>query len=139
MIMLIWILPVASGCRAIPCMAPWPIRPRPIPEPMAAMPMPIGSPSARAAWKFMVLLLGWSVSVLRLPLVMLVVRQHEEDVNRGQNREHERLQRAGEQCQRVEDRVERDAHRQMREHADAERREAHHQHVLAEDVAEESA
>src|SRR5262252_4658624 len=136
MIMLIWILPVASGCRAMPCMAPWPIRPRPIPEPIAAMPMPIGSPSARAAWKFMGLLLGWSVSVLRLPLVLVfVVREHEEDVDGGENGEHERLQRAGEQRERVEDRVERHAHRREREHADAERGEAHHQHVLAEDVA----
>src|SRR5262245_25481704 len=112
MIMLIWILPVASGCRAIPCIAPEPIRPSPMPEPIAAMPMPIGSPSARAAWKFMGLLLGWSVSVLRLPLVLVVVvRQHEEDVDRGENGEHERLQRAGEQRQRVENRVKRDSHR----------------------------
>src|SRR6266481_1539720 len=97
MIMLIWILPVASGCRPIACIAPWPIRPRPMPEPMAAMPMPSGRPSAKAAWNVMGYLLLWSVGVLRLPLVpALFVGQHEEDVDRAEHGEDERLENAGE-------------------------------------------
>src|SRR5262245_30049775 len=118
MIMLSWILPVASGWRPIACMAPLPMPPRPIPEPIAAMPMPIGSPSPSAAWKSIVLppwvLVG--VGVLRLLLVrVIVVRQHEEEVDGAEHREHQRLQRAGEERQEQERQLPGNAKRQVRE------------------------
>src|SRR5690348_10996292 len=119
------------------------MRPRPMPEPMAAMPMPSGSPSARAAWKFMMTSppLG-SVSVRRLPLVLVrLVRQHEEEVNRAENHEHRGLQRAREQRQQQERQLQRQSDRQVqeRQRGDAEADERHQQHVLAEDVSEQTA
>src|SRR5262245_43226337 len=146
MIMASWILAVASGWRPIACMAPWPIRPRPMPEPIAAMPIPSGRPSDNAAWRSMERPPVWvSVSVLRtrlvpVPVVMLV-REHEEDVDGAEHREHHRLERAAEQRQRVEQHVHGDAERHLleRQHGHTERRERHQQHVLPEDVPEQSA
>src|SRR6185503_2550899 len=140
MIMLSWIFAVASGCRPIACMAPLPMPPSPIPEPMAAMPMPIGSPIPSAAWKSIASSLGL-VGVSRFRLVsVLFVREHEEEVDGAENREHERLERAGEQRQEQERKVERDPEgkRGRRQERYSERREGDQQHVLAEDVAEES-
>src|SRR6266436_2220498 len=139
MIMLSWILPVASGWRPIACIAPLPMPPRPIPEPIAAMPMPIGSPSPSAAWKSIVWppLVLVCVGGLRLPLVrVIVVRQHEEEVDRAQHREHQRLQRAGEKRKEQERNLPGNPKRQVRERqrGHAERGERHQQHVLAEDV-----
>src|SRR5437773_1895523 len=107
MIMLSWIFAVASGWRPIACIAPLPIPPRPIPEPIAAIPMPIGRPRPRAAWKSIVTPPLGLVGVLRLPLVpVIVVRQHEEEVDRAEHREHQRLERAGEQRQEHERQLE---------------------------------
>src|SRR5881409_666077 len=106
MIMASWMRAVASGCRPIACMAPLPMPPSPIPEPIAAIPMPIGRPRPSAAWKSMVVP-PWLVSALRLPLVrVLVVRQHEEEVDRAEDGEHERLQGAREQRQEQERKLE---------------------------------
>src|ERR1041385_4919028 len=95
MIMASWILPVASGWRPIACMAPWPIRPRPMPEPMAAMPIPMGRPRDSAACRSIEIPPGGLVGVLRIPLVpvlvVMLVRQHEEDVDGAENGEHQRL------------------------------------------------
>src|SRR5262249_44500230 len=117
MIMLSWILPVASGWRPIACIAPLPMPPRPMPEPIARMPMPIGSPRPSAAWKSIVDLLLRLVGVLRRPLVPLIfmVRQHEEDVDGAEHREHQRLEGAGEERQEHERELERQAERQVRE------------------------
>src|SRR6267378_8692102 len=126
MIMLSWILPVASGWRPIACMAPLPMPPSPIPEPIAAMPMPIGRPRPSAAWKSIVMP-PWvlvCVGLLRLRLRrVIVVRQHEEEVDRAQHREHQRLQRAGEKREKQERDLPRNAEREMRERqrGDAER------------------
>src|SRR6185436_7600709 len=102
MIMASWILAVASGWRPMACMAPWPIRPSPMPEPMAATPMPSGSPSASAACiSIGESSFGFLVSVVRslfMPvLVVMLVRQHEEDVDRAENGEDHRLQETAEQ------------------------------------------
>src|SRR5512144_1691109 len=104
MIMASWIFAVASGWRPMACMAPWPIRPRPMPEPMAATPMPRGRPRDSAACRSMGIPPGGLVGVLRTRLVpvlvVMLVRQHEEDVDRTEDREHHRLQGAAEQRQR---------------------------------------
>src|SRR5262249_19185048 len=116
MIIASWMRAVASGWRPIACIAPWPIRPRPMPEPIAAMPMPRGRPSASAACMSMERPppIG-SVSVLRglsMPvLVVMLVRQHEEDVDGAENGEHHRLQRAAEQREREEQGVHGNAER----------------------------
>src|SRR5881396_1036815 len=119
MIMLSWIFAVASGWRPIACMAPLPMPPSPIPEPIAAMPMPMGRPRPSAAWKSIVLPPSGLVGVLRFPLMrVLVVRQHEEDVDRAQHREHERLQGAREKRQEHERKLEGHADRHVYERAD---------------------
>src|SRR5512145_1635122 len=108
MIIASWILAVASGWRPIACMAPLPIMPRPMPEPMAATPMPSGSAKPSAVWKSMSLLLRL-VSVMRrllVPVTVIVVRKHEEEVNRAEHREHERLDGAHHQGQEHERQVE---------------------------------
>src|SRR5439155_20698966 len=144
MIMASWILAVASGWRPIACMAPLPMPPSPMPEPMAASPIPTGRPHPSAEWKSIVILLAGLVGVLRLRVAfrlipVVIVRQHEEEVDRAENREHQRLQRAGEQRQEQERQLERQPERQVGEahHGDAERGERHQQHVLAEDVSEQ--
>src|SRR5512144_124385 len=97
MIMASWIFAVASGWRPMACMAPWPIRPRPMPEPMAATPMPRGRPRDSAACRSIERPPGGLVGVLRIPLVpvlvVMLVRQHEEDVDGAENGEDECLQR----------------------------------------------
>src|ERR1041385_1320633 len=124
----------AWGWRPIACIAPWPIRPRPMPEPIAATPMPMGRPSESAACRSMNQPPGL-VGVLRTRLVpvlvVTLVRQHEEDVDRGQNREHHGLQRAAEEREREEQGVQRDAERDRlpRQHRDAERGERDEEHV----------
>src|SRR5215467_12421080 len=99
MIMASWILPVASGWRPIACIAPWPIRPRPMPEPIAATPMPRGRPSASAACRSMErpplaagLLRPEYGLLVNVVLIVMLVRQHEQDVDRAEDREHHRLQ-----------------------------------------------
>src|SRR5438477_3674226 len=116
MIMASWMRAVASGCRPIACIAPWPIRPRPMPEPIAAMPMPSGRPSASAAWKFMgSSWVGLERALRHLLVLVIVVREHEEDVDRAEHGEDQGLERAGEQCQEQEGKLERQAERQVRE------------------------
>src|SRR2546422_10441962 len=107
MIIASWILAVASGWRPIACMAPLPMPPSPMPEPMAASPMPTGRPHPSAEWKSIVILLVGLVSVLRLLLMpMVIVRQHEEEVDRTQDCEHQRLQETREQDEGHEDQLE---------------------------------
>src|SRR5436190_24068782 len=104
MIMASWMRAVASGWRPIACMAPSPMPPRPMPEPMAAMPMPRGRPRASAACKFMGRPPSGSVGALHVPLVpvlvVVLVRQHEEDVDGAEDGEDQRLERAAEQRER---------------------------------------
>src|SRR5947207_1402390 len=127
MIMASWILPVASGWRPMACMAPWPIRPSPMPEPTAAMPMPMGRPRDSAACRSTEIPPGGLVGVLRTRLVAALVvvlgRQDEENVDGAEDGEYHGLQGASEQGQREEQRVHRDAERQLleREHGHAER------------------
>src|SRR6266571_9480662 len=99
MIMLSWIFPVASGCRPIAVIAPLPMPPRPMPDPIAAMPMPIGSPRPSAAWKS-IAIPPWLVGVLHFPLVLrFVVRQDEGGAEDARDREHDGLERAGQERQ----------------------------------------
>src|SRR6266571_796009 len=120
MIMASWILAVASGWRPIACMAPLPMPPRPMPEPMAASPIPMGRPSDSAACRSMVTTscVG-SVSVrygFPMPvLVAVFVRQHEEDVDGTEDGEHHGLQRAAEERQREEQCVHGDTERYLLE------------------------
>src|SRR5512139_3589359 len=144
MIIAVCSLAMASGWRPIACRAPLPIMPRPMPEPTAARPMPSGIAKDSAKRKSMGLLLGFLVMVLRFRLVPVVVRQHEEEVDRAEDAEDERLDEAGQEREEQEREVQRqaevqEAEAQQREQADPESGEAHQQHVLAEDVAEESA
>src|SRR5262249_46646014 len=95
-------------------MAPCPMPPSPMPEPIAASPIPTGSPRPSAAWKPIVMP-PCLVRVLRVALVPVgFVRQHEEDVDRAEDHEHHGLERAGEQRQYQERQLERKPDGQVR-------------------------